>query len=287
MKSHEQPGGNEISRRSFFQISAAFAAGFLLPEEALAESSVEKIPKTHLVPTEERFINGEFVYELQNAANGRIGEFWPVHTMNLVTKETDPGIFNGHTDDLLVTLKGVATAPDGMTTGYSGKYKMEGRALAGGRECGDGKVYDYGIVIADKKGVTFTHAREHQTDFESLYTEAKKGRKNLFFLPSIFRNGKFLSSANVVDKVLVRRETSRGTQIGVIHFDSLKTYNEARLTVLGLNRPGASKTTHIYSLDGGPTWGESAKDVEAKGSRKIIKRGTSDKNAVTNYLVFY
>lgn len=287
MNSHEKPQGNEFSRRDLLRISAAFVVGLLLPEEVMAESSIEKISKTHLILTGERFANGEFVWEFQNAAHARIGEFWPIHTMNLVTKETDPDVFKGHADDLLVALKGVATAPDGMTTGFSTKYKMEGKALAGGRACGDGIVHDYGIVIADKKGITFTHAREHQTDFENLYTDAKRGQKSLFFLPSIFRNGKFLSSANVVDKALVRRETSQGIQIGVIHFDSLKTYNEARLAVLGLDRPGISKTTHIYSLDGGPTWGESAKDVEVKGSRKIIKRGTSDRNAVTNFLVFY
>ncbi len=287
MNTPEKPQACEISRRTFLHVFTAFAAGFLLPEDAFAESSLETIPQTHLRQTEEKFSNGESVYEFINTARNRIGEFWPVHTINLVTKETDPEVFKGHTDHLLTTLKGVATAPDGMTTGYSGKYKMEGRALAGGRECGDGKVYDYGIIISDKNGVTFTHAREHQHDFEKVYAEAKRGKKNLFFLPSIFRNGKFLSSANVLDKVLVRRETPHGVQIGVLHFDKLTTCNEARLAVLGLDRSGTSKTTHIYVLDGGPTWGESAKDVELNGSRKVITKGTSDRNAVTNYLVFY
>ena len=53
--------------------------------------------------------------------------------------------------------------------------------------------------------------------------------------------------------------------------------------VLGLDRQGKSRTTHIYILDGGPTWGQWSKEVNGK----IEVEGTRDPSVVSNYLVFY
>lgn len=244
--------------------------------------------QTTFIKTTEKFKNGEYVYQVKN--NGVVvGEFWPIHGMNLVTNQTDAIHFapGADIDDIQSALRGIATAPDGMTTGSQGMYLMEGKALSNGRPCGDGTVRDYGIVVVDKGfSITFTHAREHNVD--SLYAAVQKRNGTLFYLPSIFRNGKALSSTKTVDKVLVRRNTPGGVQMGVIVFNQLMTYDQARAIVTGLdiydgNGNAISKTTHIYVLDGGPTWGQSCKEVN--GTAQLV--GTRNASVVTNYLVFY
>ncbi len=244
--------------------------------------------QTTFVKTNEQFKNGELVYLVKN--NGAVvGEFWPIHGMNLVTNQTDQVHFAPGTEvaDIQSALRGVATAPDGMTTGSAGIYQMEGKSLSNGRPCGDGVSRDYGIVVVDNGfKITFTHAREHDTD--SLYRAVQARKGTLFYLPSVYRNGAGLYSQSRIDKVLIRRQVPDGEQIGVIIFNRMVTYTEAITIVTGLdrtNQQGAvvSKTTHIYVLDGGPSWGQVCKEIN--GSAQLV--GTRDAAVVTNYLVFY
>lgn len=233
--------------------------------------------QTKFKPTSETFKNGELVYSVVVHDTEYVGQFWPIHTVSLVTKQTDKDLFEEDIAKLRQQVQGVAISPDGMT----GDLLMQGKALSQGRPCGDGIVYDYGIVYTTSGGnMVFTHKREQQ-NFDSLYTAVQNTKNSLFFLPSIFRNGKSLASDKTVEKVFVRRETYAGTQIGVIIFDHLTSYTDAKNIVLGLDRQG-SKTTHIYILDGGPTWGQSCKQVN--GQTVVI--GTRNADVVTNYLVF-
>lgn len=283
-----------MDRRDFLKKLGIVAAGAVLaPKELFAQNAQEVIPRTELVKTSEKFLNDEFVHNFINENKEKIGEFWPIHGINLVPRDTFPQAFEGEIEDVQRKLgdKGVvATVPDGMTSGSVGSWKMEGKALAGGIPCGDGLVKNYGIVIV-KNGfnITFTHKLEHENDFDSLYESVKRDGDTLFFLPSIYRNGKFLSSTKTLDKALVRRTvpvtdtTPKGEQIAVILFDKLTTYDDARKAILGLNRQGKSETTHIYYLDGGATWGQSCKQVNGQ----IQVKGTRDPSAVTNYLVLY
>lgn len=241
--------------------------------------------QTKLQQTQEKFKNNEFVWEVL-ADDKRVGEFWPIHSLNLVTKDTDPQSFTATKDlrTLQTSLGAVATAPDGMTGGSIGAYKLQGKCLSHGRPCGDGFMYQYGIVCVSPNGysIQFTHANEIR-NFDSLYSKYRTNGATLFFLPSIYRNGNSLPSLKTVDKVLVRRETPLGEQIGVILFDQLTTYDRVREIILGLDRQGKSKTTHIYVLDGGKSWGQSCR--ETNGTFHLL--GTRDPTVVTNYLVFY
>jgi hypothetical protein len=60
-------------------------------------------------------------------------------------------------------------------------------------------------------------------------------------------------------------------------------YDQVREIILGLDRPGKSKTTHIYVLDGGPRWGQASKEINGT----IVTVGTSDPSMITNALVLY
>jgi hypothetical protein len=238
--------------------------------------------RTEFVKTNQKFENGEFVWNIFDGSD-IVGEFWPIHAINLVTKQSDPSVFSGNTAEVQKNLQGVATTPDGMTGGSIGAYQMQGKSLSHGIPCGDGFVYDYGIVAVSSNGysIWFTHKREQ--DFDSLYQAYQTSKSTLFFLPSIMRNGNYLSSNKMVDKVLIRRTTPNGEQIGVVLLQQLMTYDNVRQLIVGLDRPGRSQTTHIYVLDGGGTWGQSAKEVNGS----IVTVGTHDPTAITNYLVFY
>ncbi len=244
--------------------------------------------QTKFRKTTEQFKNHEFVWEVMKNDTERVGEFWPIHALNLVTKKTDPEVFAGDISNLQKKLGSVATTPDGMTGGSFGTYEMQGKALSHGRPCGDGFVYDYGIVLVSMNGykIMFTHTREFPV-FDSLYTMAKEAEATLFFLPSLYRNGLYVSSNKKVDKVLIRRQTfvkgKFDEQVGVVLFDSPTTYDDARTTILGLDRQDKSKTTHIYVLDGGSAWGQSCKEVN--DTTKVV--GNRNPDVVTNYLVFY
>jgi hypothetical protein len=68
----------------------------------------------------------------------------------------------------------------------------------------------------------------------------------------------------------------------------MMSYTDAIKVVTGLDRTNQqgsviSKTTHIYVLDGGSTWGQSCKEVN--GITQLV--GTRNPMVVTNYLVFY
>lgn len=256
-----------------------------------AISMASRAQKTYFEKTLQQFTNHEYVYNVIDSGQ-KVGEFWPVKAINLVTKETlgkDSGLLTEkRLDTLQKRLGGVATAPDGMTVGSFGSYQLQGKALSHGIPCGDGFVYDYGIVLVSSKGynIVFTHKREIK-NFDSLYERLQTTQSTMFFLPSILREGKFLSSNKTVDKVLIRRSVPEGEQIGVLMFDRPMTYDEVLLTVLGLDRnslQGAviSKTTHIYVLDGGATWGQSIKEVNGS----IVTMGTRVIGVNTNYLVF-
>lgn len=242
---------------------------------------------TTLVPTTEKFKNGELVYQV-NHYGAPIGQFWPVNGINLVTRQTDPILFTKNLDSLQLMLRGVATAPDGMTSGSHGSYTMEGRSLSWGRPCGDGLEKDYGIVIVDKGfHISFTHKREH-SNMDSLYWAVQARSGTLFYLPSIYRNGAHVSSQKMLDKVIVCRNAQGRQQVAVIIFNQLVTYDQARTIVLGLDRAptktsSGSTTTHIYMLDGGSNWGQACKEVNGKS--ELV--GTRNPNVVTNYLVFY
>ena len=264
----------------------------------LAVSIVSNAQHTEFVKTTQQFRNKEYVYNVV-VEGKKIGEFWPIKAINLVTKETlgnDSVLLNEYCiDTLQKRLGGVATTPDGMTTGSLGSYQLQGKALSHGVPCGDGIVYDYGIVIVSGNGwvIDFTHKREIK-NFDSVYESYREKKSTLFFLPSIFRNGKSLPSTRTVDKVLIRRwvpntdSTSSGVQIGVIMFDEPTTYDDVCTSVLGLDRTYTdgtvrSKTTHIYVLDGGPAWGQAIKEV----NKKVVTIGTRNPAVVTNYLVFF
>ena len=244
--------------------------------------------KTRFLKTNEQFKNGKFVWEVSDTYTGRVGEFWPISAVNLVTNTTNPELFNGASiDSIQSKFAGVATSPDGMTGGSIGNYQLQGKCLASGKPCGDGNLYEYGIVVYLPKNqghkLVFTHLNEF-TDFQQSYNQYEKDGATLFFLPSIYRNGDSLVSEKLIEKVLIRRSTVGNTeQVGVIVFDQAVTCNQARQIVLGLDRPGKSTTTHIYVLDGGPIWGQACK--ETNNTIEII--GTRDESAVTNYLVFY
>lgn len=277
--------GGDLSRRKFLKNLGLLTAGAVLaPGELLAKA--ESAPQTHFDPTQERLANGELVYALKNENNERLGEFWPIHGIKLVTKQTDPDLFEDKIQDMHQKLRAVATTPDGMTRDVMGSYVLQGKSLAQGKECGDGIMYDYGIIVVENEtNITFTHAREHQNDFDSLYQKIKNENGTLFFLPSVLRNDKYLSSSNVLDvldKVLIRRDVPDGTQIGVMMFDKLVTYDTARELIQGLDRAGKSTTTHIYVLDGGGVWGQSTKQVNGS----TVVTGTRDPKVVTNYLIF-
>ena len=244
--------------------------------------ALSAIAQTSFIRTSQSFKNGESVWSVVSNSD-TVAEFWPIHGINLVTKQTDPEVFTGDLTDITKKLGGIATAPDGMTGGSFGSYQMQGKCLSHGRSCGDGFVYDYGIVAVSPNGFNlwFTHKREQ--NFDSLYEAYKASGASLIFLPSIMRNGNYLSSNKMVDKVLIRRTTYAGEQIGVVLFRSLVTYDQARLIITGLDRPGASQTTHIYVLDGGPLWGQATKQVNGQ----ILALGTCDVSRITNELVFY
>lgn len=273
-----------ITRGDFLKKLAALGvvAAVTPVTELFSQNTQEKVARTHFEQTSEKFSNGEYVYELKNEAQERLGEFWPIHDIKLVTKQINPEVFTENLADMHETFLALGTAPDGMTTGPFGARIMQGKSLANGEPCGDGTVYNYGIVIVDEKGINFTHAKEHQNDFDDLYNGVKEKKGTMFFLPSIFRNGAYISSQNVVDKVLVRRNTPGAVQIGVVIFDSLVSYDKAREAVTGLDRQGKSETTHIYMLDGGGTWGQSSKEVNGQ----VKKIGTRNLEEVTNYLIF-
>lgn len=247
--------------------------------------------QTFFQKTNQQFTNHEYVYNVIHSG-AKVGEFWPVKAINLVTKETLGKDSNLLTEKRLDTLQkrlgGVATAPDGMTVGSLGSYQLQGKALSHGIPCGDGFVYDYGLILVSSNGynILFKHVRE-VSNFDSLYQRLQSTQSTLFFLPSIFREGKFLSSNKTVDKVLIRRSVPEGEQIGVMIFDRPMTYDEVLITVLGLDRNSVqggviSKTTHIYVLDGGPTWGQSIKEV----NEGVVTMGTRVLGVNTNYLVF-
>ncbi len=286
--------GNNMSRKSFLgKLGILAATAALTPEDLLSQSTQEKIARTGLTPTTEKFKNGECVYTFKNEKGERLGEFWPIHGLNLVTRDTFPKAFEGSIEDVQKKLGDkniVATTPDGMTGGSVGSYKMEGKSLSNGIPCGDGEIKNYGIVtVRDGFNIEFTHKQEHLNDFDSYYASVQKDKGTLFFLPSIYRDGKSLPSQKEVDKVLVRRsvpkgpQTPNGVQMAVIIFDAMTTCDNARKAVLGLDRPGASSTTHIYVLDGGSTWGQSAKEVNGQ----VVTKGTRNPEVITNYLVFY
>lgn len=294
---NKKNGPENQGRREFLKKLGILGAAttILGPKELFSQSqnTQEKIKRTEFVKTNEQFKNKEFVYKFVNEGGEQLGEFWPIHGINLVTKQTDPELFEGDITEIPQKLGGVATAPDGMTSGSLGSYIMEGKSLSNGRECGDGEIKNYGIIVV-KKGfdITFTHKQEHLDDFDELYNKTKDEKGTLFFLPSIYRNNKFLPSTNMIDKVIIRREVPKGSgttekvqQIGVILFNNMITVDDARTAILGLDRGDGtiSKTTHIYVLDGGNSWGQSAKEVN--GEVKI--KGDRDPTVVTNYLVFY
>ena len=237
---------------------------------------------THMEKTNEQFRNGEFVWKVIYQ-NDYVGQFIPVKGINLVTKKTDPEVFRGDLATIHKKLGGVATSPDGMTASAVG-YPMEGRALASGHECGDGKVHNYGLVIVcDGFHITFSHKKEI-ADFNSFYEQERKDSSTVFFLPVILRNGDMIdSNTSYAEKVLIRRDTPSGPQIGMMVFNDIYSYHRILEIVLGFDRQGKSETTHIYILDGGPTWGQWTKEVNGK----IEVEGTRDKDLVSNYLVFY
>lgn len=233
-----------------------------------------------------------------------IGTWVPVKGINLVTNQTNPEIFETEMplDTLQMKLRCVATAPDGMSASANGGYLMQGKGLVNGKPCGDGKAYDYGIIIV-RKGfdILFTHKREI-SNLDSLYNKLKgDSTVTMFFLPSIARTApnedtlRVLRSDSKIDKILVRRETFSGVKMGIILFDKLTSYKDVIKIVQGLDRPKVqrketknghtrtwvtwSNTTHAYVMDGGPTWGQSCLNGELIGTRNPA--------VVTNYIVTY
>ena len=235
--------------------------------------------------TDEKFDNNEFVWQVK-FNDIKIGEFWPVHGIEFLPK--------GHTDYnvkselpvLQKKLRAIAIVPGSMTGNIASTnyYFIEGKSISKGNPCSsDGIVHDCGIIVVDEiEKISFRHAQEFQ-NFDSLYSKVKESKNTLFFLPSMYRNGNYLSSNAMIDKVLIRRTVPDGEQIGVIIFDKLTTYDQVREIVLGLDRDNRSKTTHIYVLDGGPIWGQCLKHVNDKN----VVIGTRDVNVITNYLILY
>jgi hypothetical protein len=229
-----------------------------------------------------------------------VGEFIPVWNVNLVTNQTEPHLFTKRMTMKMLhdSLKyGVAITPDGMTAA-SMPLRMEGKALANGVPCGDGKVYNYGIIIAHTKkvGLTFTHKKEIP-DFQNQYDKVKRSKGTLFFLPAIYNKGSMNpSTKSTVDRILVNRITPRvsndvlpGKQQGVIVFYKRYSYPKVMEIVFGLDRKyknGSTKssTKHVYVLDGGPNYGAVVKK-NINGNVDVI--GTRNSGVNSCYIVCY
>lgn len=237
--------------------------------------------QTKFFKTDQKLINKEFVYDVVYNGNS-VGEFIPVRYIELVTRETDPSAFRGNLSDLHNNYQAVAVSPDGMTA----DFKLQGKCLSYGRECGDGIVYQYGIVVVEGSDIEFTHKDEIR-DFDFFYDWHKMNQSTLFFLPVIYRTfqGQVfqLGGSTKMEKVLIRRETYDGVQIGMIVFKELTSYDDIKAIVLGLDHGGTkwAWTSHIYTLDGGGTYGQWTKEV----SGQVQTKGTREQKAVTNYLV--
>lgn len=151
-----------MDRKNFLKLSGTLAAGAAVfkPLETFAAGQ-ETITHSEFKDTGKKLGNGNSIYSIE-ANKSRVGEFWPIRTLSLVSRDIDPQAFQGDIKDIQNKLKGVATTPDGMSAGSYGYFQMEGKCLANGIPCGDGQVKDYGIVAIEHKGETpkFTHTRE-------------------------------------------------------------------------------------------------------------------------------
>jgi len=248
---------------------------------------------SELTKTDEFFKNGKMVYNI-NYRGQNIGEFWPVSGMQLVTNQTHPELFQRNVDMKIMhqRLGSLADAPDGMTSASTGV--TEGRCLAQGIECGTGEFKNYGIIIVeDGFKITFTHKQELAGNFDAVYNFHKRNGNTVFFLPSIKRTdltGKvhMMANSTTVGRLLVRRETPDGPQIGMIVLDQLITYADAIALMDGLDRyynngQPKSWTTHIYYLDGGDQFGQCAKEVN--GTVKTVGKRIPGLNS--NYIACY
>ncbi len=289
-------------RRKLLRNSLLVATGTMFGLNPLSAKTTEQEMApgdTVLKKTNEQFENGEHVYSVEYQG-GRVGEFWPIKLMHLVTKTTNPAIFQQGLTDVVTELEGAGMLPDGMTKAAQG-YKLQGRAISRGRETGDGTLPDYGLVIMDARGrvVKFTHKREYssEADLQTELDNVKKTGGSAFFAPSMLRRdpgtGKILKLENntMIDKVLIRRDTVSGPQIGAVVFDKLTSYAEAIAICQGMDRLGKSETTHVFVLDGGPSWGASVKRThnaaDSSSPFTATELGTRDPNVVTNYLMLF
>ncbi len=241
--------------------------------------------QTKFVPTSDVLTGtSEMVYDV-NYGKSKIGEFIPVKTLEFITNQTDRDLFNGtNLKEVLAKTKGVAIVPGTMTnkTGTT-----EGSALSKGRTCGDGTLQDWGILIIENGEIEFTHSRELGSNFNPRYREVMLSGGDLIQMISIYRWSekdqeiKKSTSSKPVSKLLVRRETYAGVQIGVVILSRALQAKDAVKVLQGMDRNGASKTTHAFVLDGLGDYDQYAKSVNGQ----TIVLGHRDPNKVTNYFV--
>ncbi len=99
-------------------------------------------------PTGEKLSNHEDVWNV--VVNGtRVGEFLPVHSITLVTKN-EPSLFNGSVEVVMNRFNGTAITPGGMTSDTTGVWQLEGQSLSSGKPCGDGIIRNYGLLLISK-----------------------------------------------------------------------------------------------------------------------------------------
>jgi hypothetical protein len=251
--------------------------------------------RTYLKPTSQTFENGEVVYQIE-FDQSVVGEWWPIKNgLDFVTKETHPKLFQLPLEKMMNEVGAVAMVPDGMTSALASTYLLEGKAIVDGILVnGDGTYPNYGIMLLENKGteITFTHKSEIVTssnpdeqnvEMDQFFSEHLQPGTTVFFLPSIQRNQNSLKSSNVLERAIVRRLTPTGIQIGMVILQRPMTYHQIIEICAGLDRPGASSTTHIYYTDGGPSWGQVAKKVNDRA--QVMGNRTQD--VVTNYMVIY
>lgn len=255
----------------------------------------EQSAKIYLKKTEQVFKNGQPIFQIMEGEKVH-GEWWPVSALDLVTKEAHPDLFEDELKEIITEVKGVAAAPDGMTSGAS-PGKLEGRYLIDGELFdGDGTDPQYGILLLEENGykITFTHRDEVLEDYESMDDFFEKYEEDesvsIVYTPSIKRGDKELNNDTLIHRGLVRRVNADGEQeVGMAILEKPIKNKEMIALMNGLNTQDddgnmLTETTHIFYTDGGNNYGQAARlDADAN----VTLLGKRNPDLVTNYLVIY
>ena len=167
-------------------------------------------------------------------------------------------------------------------------FVSQGINVSNGEIFGDDVFHKYGIIYTEKGKINFTHSTYFNNDKnnfkQNLLKKVINEEENLLFLPSVYRNGNSLTSDKNIQHCLIRMESGNDVKIGVVIFDEEIDYNKAIEILTGLNNNNDNdkiKLTHIYYLDAG-AWSENVRKIDGN----FIKKGTRNKDKVTNYIIF-